>query len=165
MNESEHYDVVVVGGGSGGIAVAASLLKRERGLRLAIVDPADTHFYQPGWTMVGSGIFDPASTGRPLSSVIPKNAAWIKKAVAGFDPLNNCVELDDGSLVGYDRMVVAPGLKLNWDAVEGLKDTLGMNGVTSNYQYKTAPYTWELVQNLKKGKALFTQPPMPIKCL
>ncbi|MEY2908353.1 MAG: hypothetical protein RLZZ602_876, partial [Pseudomonadota bacterium] len=64
----------------------------------------------------------------------------------------------------YDRMVVCPGLKLNWDGVEGLVDSLGSNGVTSNYSYKTAPYTWELVQNLKSGRALFTQPPMPIKC-
>jgi sulfide:quinone oxidoreductase len=55
-------------------------------------------------------------------------------------------------------------LKLNWAGVEGLEDTLGRNGVTSNYAYKTAPYTWDLVQNLKSGKALFTQPPMPIKC-
>lgn len=164
MVTGQHYDVVVVGGGSGGIAAAASILSRDKRLNLAIVDPADKHYYQPGWTMVGGGIFQPVTTGRPMSSVIPAGAAWIKQAVAGFDPDNNTVQLDDDSQLHYDRMVVAPGLKLNWEGVEGLKESLGKNGVTSNYTYETAPYTWKLVQELKSGKALFTQPTMPIKC-
>ena len=61
-------------------------------------------------------------------------------------------------------LVVAPGLQLDFDKIEGLKQTLGQNGVTSNYRYDLAPYTWDLVQNLKSGTAIFTQPPMPIKC-
>jgi sulfide:quinone oxidoreductase len=48
--------------------------------------------------------------------------------------------------------------------VQGLVETLGRNGVTSNYRYDLAPYTWELVRGMKSGRALFTQPPMPIKC-
>lgn len=164
MVTGQHYEVVVVGGGSGGIAAAASILSRDKRLNLAIVDPADKHYYQPGWTMVGGGIFQPVTTGRPMSSVIPAGATWIKQAVAGFDPDNNTVQLDDDSQLHYDRMVVAPGLKLNWEGVEGLKESLGKNGVTSNYTYETAPYTWKLVQELKSGKALFTQPTMPIKC-
>ena len=47
---------------------------------------------------------------------------------------------------------------------KGLSETLGRNGVTSNYLYHLAPYTWELVQQLRGGRAIFTQPPMPIKC-
>ncbi len=164
MGNGQHYDVIVVGGGAGGIAAAASLLSRDKRLNLAIVDPADKHYYQPGWTMVGGGIFQPVTTGRPMSSVIPTGATWVKQAVAGFDPDNNTVHLDDGSQLLYDRMVVAPGLKLNWEGVEGLKESLGKNGVTSNYTYETAPYTWKLVQELRSGKALFTQPTMPIKC-
>lgn len=164
MVTGQHYDVVVVGGGAGGIAAAASILSRDKRLNLAIIDPADKHYYQPGWTMVGGGIFQPVTTGRPMSSVIPAGATWIKQAVAGFDPDNNTVQLDDDSQLHYDRMVVAPGLKLNWEGVEGLKESLGKNGVTSNYTYETAPYTWKLVQELKSGKALFTQPTMPIKC-
>jgi len=161
---SKHFDVIVVGGGSAGIATAASLIRRERTLDIAIVDPADKHFYQPGWTMVGGGIFDVKSTGRPLSSVIPRGCTWINTAVSAFDPENNTVLLSDDSRLEYDRLVVCPGLKLNWAGIEGLETWLGKRGVTSNYSVNTASYTWELVQSLKGGKALFTQPPMPIKC-
>src|SRR3546814_3199117 len=53
---------------------------------------------------------------------------------------------------------------LDWDSIDGLSATLGRNGVTSNYSFDTAPYTWRLVRELREGIALFTQPPMPIKC-
>jgi sulfide:quinone oxidoreductase len=90
---------------------------------------------------------------------------WIKSAVAAFEPKDNAVILDGCRVVKYNRLVVCPGLKLDWDAVEGLEETLGRNGVTSNYRYDLAPYTWELVKGLKEqGRAIFTQPPMPIKC-
>jgi sulfide:quinone oxidoreductase len=159
-----HFQVVIVGAGAGGIAVAASLKSRKPGLNIAIIDPADIHYYQPGWTMVGGGIFDPKTTARTMGSLIPRGVRWIKAAVAAFEPQNNAVILDGCRVVKYDRLVVCPGLKLDWEAVEGLEETLGRNGVTSNYRYDLAPYTWELVQGMKGGRALFTQPPMPIKC-
>lgn len=159
-----HYDVVIVGAGSAGIATAASLLKRRPQLRICLVDPAEYHFYQPGWTMVGGGIFDIETTRRKMETVIPANTTWIKKAVAEFAPDSDNIVLEDGSEVYYDHLVVAAGIKLNWDAIEGLSETLGKNGVTSNYRYDLAPYTWKLVNKLKDGKAVFTQPPMPIKC-
>lgn len=161
---AKHFDVVIVGAGAGGIATAASLLKRDKTLNIALIDPADKHYYQPGWTMVGGGIFNAPSTERAMASVIPRHTTWIKQPVDGFDPDNNTVHLGDGSKVHYARMVVAPGLKLNWAGIEGLAENLGKNGVTSNYSYQVAPYTWQLVQGLQSGKALFTQPPMPIKC-
>ena len=159
-----HHDIVIVGGGAGGIATAASILKRDRKLSVAVIEPRDRHFYQPGWTMVGGGIFSKASTCREEAAVMPRGVQWIKGAVATFEPDRNQVTLEDGSVVGYRALVVAPGNLLDWDAIDGLAGTLGKNGVTSNYTYETAPYTWELVQGLKEGVALFTQPPMPIKC-
>ncbi|WP_282129596.1 TIGR01244 family sulfur transferase [Roseobacter litoralis] len=159
-----HFDVVIVGAGAGGISVAASLKARKSGLNIAVIDPADIHYYQPGWTMVGGGIFDAQSTAKTMGSLIPKGVHWIKSAVAAFEPGNNAVILDGCRVVKYDRLVVCPGLKLDWAAVEGLEETLGRNGVTSNYRYDLAPYTWNLVQSLNGGCALFTQPPMPIKC-
>ena len=158
------HDIVIVGGGAAGIAVASSLLARQSNLDIAIIEPADIHYYQPGWTMVGAGIFDAPTTARTMASVIPSGVHWIKGAVAAFEPDKNAIILDGCHVVKYRSLIVATGLKLNWAGIEGLNETLGRNGVTSNYRYDLAPYTWQLVQNLKRGRAVFTQPPMPIKC-
>jgi len=158
------HDVVIVGGGAAGISVAASLLAREPGLDIAIIDPAQTHYYQPGWTMVGGGVFQPETTARKMASLLPRGVHWIQSAVAAFEPEQGSVVLDGCRVVKYRQLVVCPGLKLDWSGISGLTETLGRNGVTSNYRYDLAPYTWELVQGMRSGKALFTQPPMPIKC-
>jgi sulfide:quinone oxidoreductase len=158
------HDVVIVGGGAAGVATAASLLRRRPSLDIAIIEPRDKHHYQPGWTLVGGGIFDPTATERPMVSAMPAGVSWVRAAVAGFEPERNRVVLEDGMRVRYRTLIVAPGLELHWAGIEGLPDTLGRNGVTSNYLFDTAPYTWELVQRLRGGRALFTQPPMPIKC-
>jgi len=157
-------DIVIVGAGSAGIAVAASLLACDGGLDITIIDPADVHYYQPGWTMVGGGVFNAEQTKRDMGPLIPDAVTWIKAAVAEFSPAFDAVILEDGRVVGYKRLIVCPGLELHWGGIAGLKDTLGRNGVTSNYLYDLAPYTWKLVQGLNKGRAIFTQPPMPIKC-
>ena len=158
------HDIVVVGGGAAGAAVAASLLARKSDLDVAIIDPADTHFYQPGWTLVGAGVFSAKQTAKPMASIVPRRVTWIKAAVAGFDPDNNAVIIEGCRTIAYNHLIVCPGIKLNWAGIEGLAETIGKNGVTSNYRYDLAPYTWKLVQELKSGRAIFTQPPMPIKC-
>ncbi len=164
MSDSMNYQIIITGAGAGGIAVASSLLRRDSSLQIAIVDSAEYHYYQPGWTMVGGGIFNREVTQRATADLIPAGVKWEKNDVCSFDPDNNQVTLSDGATIGYDYLIISPGLKLCWDKVEGLEDALGKNGVTSNYRYDLAPYTWELVQNMKQGKALFTQPAMPIKC-
>ena len=164
MANSIRHDVVIIGGGSAGIATASSLLKRQPGLDIAIVEPSLDHYYQPGWTMVGGGVFDPATTRRSMASVMPSGATWIPTAAATFQPESNQVTLKDGTQLAYKLLIVAPGIRLAWEKIAGLEETLGKNGVTSNYRYDLAPYTWELVRSLKSGKAIFSQPPMPIKC-
>lgn len=164
MAQRLKHQVVIVGGGAAGISTAASMLKRRPSLDIAIIEPRDDHYYQPGWTMVGGGIFNAAQTRRTMSSVMPSAAKWIRQSATGFNPEDNCVVLADGSEVSYDVLIVAAGIRLAWEKIEGLEDALGRNGVTSNYRYDLAPYTWELVRNLKSGRAIFSQPAMPIKC-
>ncbi|WP_234026349.1 NAD(P)/FAD-dependent oxidoreductase [Qipengyuania thermophila] len=158
------HDIVIIGGGAAGLATASSLLARRPELDIAVVEPAEHHYYQPGWTMVGAGVFDAETTRRPMASVMPKGVRWIRQAAASFQPEDRQITLSDGATVGYRILVVACGLRLAWEKIEGLEDTLGRNGVTSNYRYDLAPYTWDLVQRLRQGRALFSQPPMPIKC-
>ena len=164
IDSTRRYDVLIVGGGSGGIATAASMLKRDGRISLAIIDPAEDHYYQPGWTMVGGGAFSAEFTHRKEKDLIPARAEWIRSAAASFDPDNNAVTTADGQEIHYDVLIVCPGIKLDWAAIDGLPETLGKNGVTSNYRFDLAPYTYRLVKNMTGGTALFTQPPKPIKC-
>lgn len=164
MANAAHYDILIVGAGAAGISVASSLLARVKDLSIGIIDPAEVHYYQPGWTLVGAGIFNQRDTVKTMASLIPDGVAWVKAAVGAFEPDQNRITLEDGRPIYYQRLIVAPGIKLDWHGVDGLVDTLGHNGVTSNYRYDLAPYTWSLISQLREGRALFTQPPMPIKC-
>ncbi|MDX1914964.1 MAG: FAD/NAD(P)-binding oxidoreductase [Methylophilus sp.] len=161
---SNSYDILIVGGGAAGCSVAASLLKRDKNLNIAIIEPSSKHYYQPAWTLAGAGEFDVTRTVRNMADCIPKRAQWLQAACTGFKPEENLVTTDVLGEIQYQHLIVAAGLKLNWEGVKGLTDTLGKNGVTSNYRFDLAPYTWEVVQKLNTGKAIFTQPPMPIKC-
>lgn len=160
----ERASVLVVGGGAAGITVAAELRRHRPELSVTIVEPSDTHSYQPGWTLVGAGVFTLAETIRREETLIPKGVTWIRGAVATFLPDENQVELVDGRRVAYRHLVVCPGLKLDWEKIPGLREALGSNGVCSNYSTDTVEYTWRCLQEFQGGHALFTQPPMPIKC-
>ncbi|MGF6318370.1 NAD(P)/FAD-dependent oxidoreductase [Pseudomonas frederiksbergensis] len=157
-------DIVVIGGGTAGIGLVASLLKRDPGLNITVIEPDSQHYYQPAWTLVGGGAYSVKNTARPMSSVMPRQATWLQACVTDIAPDSKQLTLDDGRTVSYQNLVVCPGLRLAWEKIEGLQDTLGQNGVTSNYSYRHAAYTWELVQGLRGGKAIFTQPAVPIKC-
>ena len=158
------YQIVVVGGGNGGITVAAQLLRKDKNLDIAIIDPSAHHYYQPAWTMVGGGIYDIDDTVKSEASVIQEGVTWIKEAVTGFAPDQNEVMLASGINVGYAYLVVAPGIQLNWNEVKGLAENIGKNGVCSNYSFATAPYTFECLKNSKSGRAIFTSPHTPVKC-
>lgn len=159
---SKHYNVVVIGAGTGGIMTAAQIKNQKRDASIAIVDPAETHYYQPAWTLVGAGAYDYNKTGRPMSSVIPKGCDWVKDAVTTIDADNNKVNTGSSGELSYDVLVAAPGIQLDVDGIPGLKEGLEAGVVCSNY---TDPKkTWELVQNFKGGNAVFTQPTTPIKC-
>lgn len=159
-----HQNILVVGGGNAGISVAARLLIKNKNMDIAIIDPADKHYYQPAWTLVGGGVFDINKTERSEVSVIPKGAKWIKQKISGFAPEENAVMLENGDRVTYDYLIVAPGIQLNWNAVKGLEETLGKNNVCSNYSFKYAPYTFECIKNFKGGKAIFHSPHTLVKC-
>jgi sulfide:quinone oxidoreductase len=157
------HAIVIVGAGTAGTTVAARL-RRSGAQDVALIDPGAEHYYQPLWTLVGGGLASASASVRPRSHTIPAGVTWIRAAATGVDPEARTVQLDNGDEVGYDQLVLAPGIQLNWDKVEGLEDTLGSNGVSSNYRYDLAPKTWNMIRGTKSGTAIFTQPVGPIKC-
>lgn len=161
---AQHRRVVIIGAGTGGIAVAARLRRAARDLDITIIDPATDHYYQPAWTLVGGGCYAMAKTRRSMRACLPRGVHHIQQRVVSLHPDANEVVLADGRRVGYDHLVVAAGIQLNWNDVYGLAETLGRNGVTSNYHQDLAPYTWELVRQFRGGTAIFTQPAGPVKC-
>ncbi len=160
------HQIVIVGGGSAGLSVAASLLNKNSALDICIIDKAEKHYYQPLWTLVGAGVFTKEESARNEADFIPDGATWIKEFVTSFDPENNKVTTDGGKEISYDYLVVAAGIQIDWDATPGLKDSVGKpgTGVVSNYAYETVDSTWENIKNLKNGTAIFTHPSTPIKC-
>lgn len=161
---TKQHQIVIIGGGNAGISTASQLLRKNKQLDIAIIEPSEKHYYQPAWTLVGAGVFDINKTRRTEASVIPKRAKWIKQKVVAFQPEENTITLDNNEKVGYEYLIVAPGIQLNWNEIKGLKETLGKNGVCSNYSFEQAPYTWECMKNFKGGKALFTNPNTAVKC-
>lgn len=163
MTVTEHHRVTIVGGGTAGISVAARL--ERAGIEdVAVIDPADAHYYQALWTLVGAGCAKRETTKRSQASVMPKGVTWIKDAASAFDPENNSVTTSGGKTIGYDVLVVCPGIQLDFDKIPGVTDTIGQNGVSSNYTYDLAPKTWEFIRGTRSGTAVFTMPSGPIKC-
>jgi len=161
---SQNHQILIIGGGNAGISTASKLLRKNKSLDITIIEPSEHHYYQPAWTLVGAGVFDINKTKRTEASVMPKKVKWIKQKVVSFQPSTNEVTLDNNETLKYEYLIVAPGIQLNWNEIKGLQETLGKNGVCSNYSFEQAPYTWECIKNLKGGKALFTNPNTPVKC-
>ena len=160
----KHHDILIVGAGSAGITAAAQLLKEDPSLDIALIDPSDTHYYQPIWTLVGGGVFDREFSKKPQSEVIPDGAAWIQDAVETFEPDNNKVLTKKGDEITYDDLIVTAGIQLDWGKIDGLKGNVGKNGICSNYSYEFVESTWRFLKSFQGKRAIFTMPPTPIKC-
>jgi sulfide:quinone oxidoreductase len=158
-----HHQILIVGGGSAGISVAARLARK--GYEdIGVIEPSEKHYYQPLWTLVGAGQAKPSLTERSEQSVMPKQAAWIKQAAQSFDPDQNIVTCANGSTYEYDVLIVTPGIQLDWGKVPGVAETIGKNGVSSNYEFDLAQKMWDMIRTTHSGTAVFTMPAGPIKC-
>lgn len=160
----DHYQILILGGGTAGITVAAQLRRKLTTYDVAIVEPSAKHYYQPLWTLVGAGVFPKEQSERAESAFIPRGADWIRESVAEFHPDQNFVVTQEGRKIGYEFLVVGLGIQIDWSKIPGLQEGLGRQQICSNYSYKHVDYTWECVRNFQGGTALFTMPNTAIKC-
>ncbi|XP_077795474.1 sulfide:quinone oxidoreductase, mitochondrial isoform X2 [Macaca mulatta] len=110
-----HYEVLVLGGGSGGITMAARMKRKVGAENVAVVEPSERHFYQPIWTLVGAGAKQLSSSGRPMASVIPSGVEWIKARVTELNPDKNCIHTDNDEQISYRYLIIALGIQLHYE--------------------------------------------------
>ncbi len=158
------HRVVILGGGAAGLTVAARLRRSQPGLDIAVIEPSDSHYYQPLWTLVGAGVVRKEHTVRPEASVMPRGVTWLRESADCFNPDRNWLRTSSGRVVAYDFLVLALGIQLDWAGVRGLPDAVGRDGVSSNWSYETAERTWDFIRDFRGGTALFTLPDTPVKC-
>ena len=161
---TQHHTLLIVGGGAAGVSVANNMRRINKEIDIAIIEPSEKHYYQAAFTIIGGGESTLAKHTRKEADLIPSSVKWIKEFADTFQPEANTVTLKSGDVIGYDYLVVCPGFQLDWHKIDGLKETVGKNGVCCNYSPETVEYTWECIKNLESGRALFTMPAMPIKC-
>ncbi|KAJ8252444.1 hypothetical protein COCON_G00217560 [Conger conger] len=159
-----HYKFLVLGGGSGGITMSARMKRKVGAGNVAVVEPSETHYYQPIWTLVGAGAKTVRSSGRPTANVMPSGVKWIKSRVQEINPDKNTVRTDDGKEISYEYLIVALGLQLHYEKIKGLPEAFEHPKIGSNYSVKTVEKTWKALQDFKEGNAIFSFPNTPVKC-
>ncbi|MGB3256961.1 MAG: FAD/NAD(P)-binding oxidoreductase [Ornithinimicrobium sp.] len=160
---TRYADVLVVGGGNAGIALAARL--RSSGLDdVAIIEPKVTHHFRPLLSYVGAGLSSTKELSRRQSSVMPAGVRWIHDAASTIDVHARVVTLASGATIAYRDVVLTPGSEPDWDAVAGSAQAMLSPSASTNYVVDLAPKTWELIQALRSGRAVFTLPDGPAPC-
>ncbi|KAK7891047.1 hypothetical protein WMY93_023010 [Mugilogobius chulae] len=164
VSANMHYKMLVLGGGSGGIAMGARMKRLMGAGNVAVVEPSETHYYQPIWTLVGAGAKKATSSARPTASVMPSGVKWVKSKVQEINPDTNTVRTDDGKEISYEYLIVALGIQLHFEKIKGLPEAFEHPKIGSNYSIQTVDKTWKALKDFKEGNAVFTFPNTPVKC-
>lgn len=160
-----HYNLLIIGGGSGGSAIAARFGHKLGSRNVAVIEPSSKHYYQPIWTLVGAGLCDFNKSERDNKDIIGKTCQWIQDRVMKFSPKDNTVYTEKGQEVSYDYMVVAMGVQLDYHKIKGALEALEEDpSVVSNYHPNYVKKTFPALKNFTGGNAVFSFPNGPIKC-
>lgn len=160
--------VVIAGSGLGGIAIANRLSRLLDGVKITIIDAKEEHNYQPGYTLIATGVWPIEKVRERNADFQPAGVTWKKAMVTGFDPDSNTVTTSAGEKIKYDFLVVATGVHLDYGLIEGMDiAAIGQNGLMSVYPSpQAAQATWSVMDAFAKkgGQALMTLPSTPLKC-
>jgi sulfide:quinone oxidoreductase len=165
--------ILIVGAGAAGCSIASALVKKLDNPDITILEPnPQSVLYQPGQTLVASGVYELSDIEAQTKDFLPSEVKWIQDYAVEFDPDNNTVKTASNGAIGYDFLIVATGLQLNYDKIDGLtKEMIGSNDIGSIYFPEGAVKTWQLMQEFvakaksgQKVEGVYTHPNTPIKC-
>lgn len=159
--------IVVIGGGAAGLSMSSMLERYLKEPDITVIDPSDKHFYQPGFTLIGSGVYKPDEVWKKQEDCITSGVKWIKDSVVSLNPDTRKIQTAKSGEVTYDFLVLTPGLQINWEEVEGItRDSLGVGNAHSIYDFEGAQKTWEAIQEFGQtgGKGVYTDTYTKHKC-
>ncbi|MDD6209991.1 MAG: FAD/NAD(P)-binding oxidoreductase [Bacteroidales bacterium] len=159
--------IIVIGGGAAGLSTAARLARKLDSPDITVIDPADRQFYQPGFTLIGGGVYTADMVSKSQESCIPHGVKWLKDEVLFIDPEKNYVTTITEKKLPYDFLVLTPGLQMNFEQVEGItRADLGKGNAHCIYDYYGAQRMWEAIQKFSEtgGTGIFTNTYTKHKC-
>jgi len=160
--------IVILGAGAGGAGIANRLAEQLDGAQITIVDGRQQHWYQPGFTLIAAGLKPASYAVSDTGEWLPRGVTWVQEYAAGIDPEAKRVTTSGGQNLDYDYLIVATGLALDWDAIEGFSlDMVGRDGISAHYagpEYAAA--SWRELDRFTSegGVGLFGRPATEMKC-
>ena len=159
--------IVIIGGGAAGISIASRLARMLEEPNITIIDPSDRQYYQPGFTLIASGIYKPEVVWKKQEDCIPSKVKWVKDSVIALDPVSNNARTAKNGVISYDFLVLVPGIQLNWNEIEGFDySQLGKGNAHCIYDFKGAQMTWKAMKEFTEtgGKGIYTDTYTKHKC-
>ncbi len=161
-------NIVILGAGAAGTALANRLSARLDGANITVIDPRQRHLYQPGFTLIAAGLKPSGYSVSQTADWLPRGVTWVEAGAAAIDPEAQNVETTDGQTLAYDYLILATGLELNYEGIEGMsRELIGQNGIGSVYAGpEEAAATWREMDRFTEegGVGLFSRPATGMKC-
>lgn len=181
--------ILIIGGGLSGVSCAAKLSKMLTNPDITVLEPNEQSVsYQPGQTLIGSGLYELDDIMYDTKDFMPRNVQWIKDKATDVDANSNRVMTKNSGELRYDYLIVAAGVVNDYGAIKGLEgvgDVLtlddndakrannyfGQNGLNTIYYAKGSAAMWPQMQRFvhdaargKKVKGIFPEPHTAFKC-
>ncbi|MBK1708548.1 MULTISPECIES: NAD(P)/FAD-dependent oxidoreductase [Marichromatium] len=159
------HRVVVVGGGTGGATAAKYLKRADPAIEVTLIEPNQTYYtcYLSNEVIGGDRQLDTLEHG--YDGLRAHGIRVVHDTVTAIDPEARAVDTAGGERFEYDRCVVAPGIELLYDRIEGYSETAAE---TLPHAWKAGAQTALLRRQLEEmadgGTVVLVAPPNPFRC-
>jgi sulfide:quinone oxidoreductase len=157
--------LVILGAGTAGTMVANRMASRlPADWTVRVVEPETTHLYQPGLLYLPFGARDEAKSQKPRAKTLKPGVEWTEERVRSVEPATKKVELENGSEISYDLLVIASGSHIRPDETEGLLDGGWQRNIFDFYTLDGAEKLRDVLASFEGGRLALNVVEMPIKC-
>ena len=159
-------NLVILGAGTAGTMMANHLHHqlKQPDWQITIIDERTEHHYQPGYLFLPFDIYAPEDIIKTIEEFIPKDVQLIKQKINRILPKENLIQLEDGTGIDYEILIIATGAKIAPEETEGMKGTEWQKSVFDFYTFEGSLALRNKLRDWEGGKLVVHITEMPIKC-